>query len=197
MLKQIFKIYKPYQHFQHFGYRQVYNISKDDHFKLQKSDVTNVILSAKEKSNLTFAQLSDKLNVNKVWLVSAILGQQPIDEDVSKRLISALNIEGTEEQLNKLTKTMGQIPESRGNVNLQTKSDPFVRRLQEWLDVYGETLKTISREEAGDGIMSAIDCTIDFKKQTIKNKYGGPDETRIVITINGKFLDYKVNHEKS
>ncbi|KAJ6219365.1 hypothetical protein RDWZM_005177 [Blomia tropicalis] len=197
MLKQIFKIYKPYQHFQHFGYRQVYNISNDDHFKLQKSDVTNVILSAKEKSNLTFAQLSDKLNVNKVWLVSAILGQQPIDEDVSKRLISALNIEGTEEQLNKLTKTMGQIPESRGNVNLQTKSDPFVRRLQEWLDVYGETLKTISREEAGDGIMSAIDCTIDFKKQTIKNKYGGPDETRIVITINGKFLDYKVNHEKN
>jgi len=46
-------------------------------------------------------------------------------------------------------------------------------------------LKTIIHEKFGDGIMSAIDFTLDVEKE--KN----PKGDRVVVTMNGKFLPYK------
>lgn len=50
---------------------------------------------------------------------------------------------------------------------------------------YGEAIKHIINEEAGDGIMSAIDFFLTVG--TVKGKLG---ETRVVITFNGKFLPH-------
>lgn len=50
---------------------------------------------------------------------------------------------------------------------------------------YGEAIKHIINEEAGDGIMSAIDFFLSVG--TVKGKLG---ETRVVITFNGKFLPH-------
>ena len=51
--------------------------------------------------------------------------------------------------------------------------------------VYGTTLKAIIHEMFGDGIMSAIDFTLDVQKQA------DPKGDRVVVTMNGKFLPYK------
>lgn len=63
--------------------------------------------------------------------------------------------------------------------------DPTVYRLFEALSVYGPALKQLIHEEFGDGIMSAINFNVDIVRRP------DPDGDRVVITLDGKFLDYK------
>ena len=51
--------------------------------------------------------------------------------------------------------------------------------------MYGETIKEIVHEKFGDGIMSAIDFSLDIDKEE------DPKGDRVVIKMNGKFLPYK------
>jgi cyanate lyase len=51
--------------------------------------------------------------------------------------------------------------------------------------VYGETLKELIHERFGDGIMSAIDFTMDVEKVE------DPKGDRVKVTMCGKFLPYK------
>ena len=62
--------------------------------------------------------------------------------------------------------------------------DPVIYRLYEIVGVYGDTIKEIIAEKFGDGIMSAIDFSMDIDKE--ENLKGD----RVVITLNGKFLKY-------
>ncbi len=64
-------------------------------------------------------------------------------------------------------------------------TDPVIYRLYEIVGVYGETIKEIIHEKFGDGIMSAIDFTMEIDKEE------NPAGDRVVITLNGKFLGYK------
>jgi cyanate lyase len=43
----------------------------------------------------------------------------------------------------------------------------------------------VTQEKFGDGIMSAIDFTMDVQKQE------DPKDDRVVVTMNGKFLPYE------
>ena len=63
--------------------------------------------------------------------------------------------------------------------------DPLIYRLYEVVGVYGDTLKEVIQEKFGDGIMSAIDFTMDVEKEE------NPKGDRVVLTMNGKFLPYK------
>jgi cyanate lyase len=51
--------------------------------------------------------------------------------------------------------------------------------------VYGDTIKEIIHEKFGDGIMSAIDFSMDIGKEE------NPAGDRVLINLNGKFLPYK------
>jgi cyanate lyase len=70
--------------------------------------------------------------------------------------------------------------------DLPTMTDPFKYRLLEIVGVYGDSLREMANEMFGDGIMSAIDFTVDMEKVT-----GSQGETRCKITLNGKWLEYK------
>ena len=63
-------------------------------------------------------------------------------------------------------------------------TDPLIYRFYEIMQVYGMPLKTIIHEKFGDGIMSAIDFTLDVEKE--ENSKGD----RVVVTMNGKFLPF-------
>ncbi|KAF7493345.1 Cyanate hydratase [Sarcoptes scabiei] len=148
-----------------------------------KQIASKLLLEAKQKSNLTFDEIAKKLNVNKVWLTSAILGQHPIEEETLSKLIKILDIDReNSKELEHLIETIGSIPDHRGG---NISNDPIIRRFNELIDVYGDAIKLLIREEFGDGIMSAIDCTINFEKKVVDN------EKRILITIDGKYLQYK------
>jgi cyanate lyase len=51
--------------------------------------------------------------------------------------------------------------------------------------VYGETIKELIHEKFGDGIMSAIDLTMNLDRQA------DPNGDRVRVVISGKFLPYK------
>ncbi|HKL77932.1 MAG TPA: cyanate hydratase, partial [Gammaproteobacteria bacterium] len=48
------------------------------------------------------------------------------------------------------------------------------------------SMKEVIHEKFGDGIMSAIDFTLDVDREV------DPKGDRVVVTMNGKFLPYKV-----
>ncbi|MCX8068883.1 MAG: cyanase, partial [Thermodesulfovibrionales bacterium] len=64
-------------------------------------------------------------------------------------------------------------------------TDPTIYRFYELILVYGPAIKALIHEKFGDGIMSAIDFTMDMKKME------DPKGDRVLITMNGKFLPYK------
>jgi cyanate lyase len=53
------------------------------------------------------------------------------------------------------------------------------------MQVYGFPIKEVIQEKFGDGIMSAIDFTLDVEKEV------DPKGDRVKITMSGKFLPYK------
>lgn len=66
-----------------------------------------------------------------------------------------------------------------------TSTDPLIYRLSEIVAVYGPTIKELIHEEFGDGIMSAIDFSMDISREA------DPKGDRVRITMSGKFLPYK------
>ncbi|WP_441294106.1 cyanase, partial [Aureimonas sp. AU40] len=63
-------------------------------------------------------------------------------------------------------------------------TDPCIYRLYEIVGVYGDTLKELIQEKCGNGIMSAIDFSMEVEK--VPN----PKGDRIEIRMSGKYLGY-------
>jgi cyanate lyase len=72
-------------------------------------------------------------------------------------------------------------------------TDPLIYRFYEIMQVYGMLLKTVIHEKCGDGIMSAIDFTLQVEKEEIAKGVdaAAPKETRVKVIMDGKFLPYK------
>lgn len=103
-----------------------------------------------------------------------------MSSDEAEKVLTAVGIGRNDEFISLLQ----EIP-SRAHRNVQNPNDPTIKRLQEVVDVYGPSIKAITHELCGDGIISAIDCQIDV------NKKEDPKGDRVVITIDGKFLKYQ------
>ncbi len=61
------------------------------------------------------------------------------------------------------------------------------RPLYEVVIHYGPVLKDVAHELFGDGIMSAIDMSVEVRK--VEDPPGVP---RMSLTLNGKWLQYKM-----
>jgi cyanate lyase len=73
----------------------------------------------------------------------------------------------------------------KGSLPTSVPTDPLIYRFYELVNVYGTTIKELIHEEFGDGIMSAIDFTMDLKREA------DPKGDRVRIVMSGKFLPYK------
>lgn len=144
---------------------------------MNKQSMTDAIVSAKVSKNLTWEMIADELKVSPVWLSSACLGMNSTSIEQAKQIINYLEL--NQDVADALT----TFPTKKWDQLVPT--DPFVYRLYEIVGVYGEVLKEVVQEKFGDGIMSAIDFTMDVDKE--ENEKGD----RVVLTLNGKFLPYK------
>jgi cyanate lyase len=61
----------------------------------------------------------------------------------------------------------------------------LVYRFYEIMQVYGLPLKDVIQEMFGDGIMSAIDFSMQVEREV------DPKGDRVKVTMSGKFLPYK------
>lgn len=145
---------------------------------MNKLEVTEQIILAKKERGLSWEAIAKELDVGTVWVTSACLGMNSMPEAPAEKLCGLLSLnEGAKEALIEFpTKTWEK----------EVPQDPLIYRLYEVVGVYGDTLKEVIQEKFGDGIMSAIDFTMDVEKQK------DPKGDRVILTLNGKFLPYKV-----
>jgi cyanate lyase len=73
----------------------------------------------------------------------------------------------------------------KGSLDATVPVDPLIYRFHEITQVYGTTIKALIHEMFGDGIMSAIDFTLDIERVP------DPQGDWVKVTYNGKFLPYK------
>ncbi len=144
---------------------------------IELADLTNELFAAKRKKGLSFADLERVLNRDEVWIAAVFYQQAAMSEDEAKLLTEALGLEDIyiEHLTAYPTKGLGPV----------VPTDPFVYRFYEIIQVYGLPLKSVIQEKFGDGIMSAIDFTMDVEKEV------DPNGDRVKLTMSGKFLSYK------
>jgi cyanate lyase len=144
---------------------------------MKKEEVVEAIVLAKKAKGLSWEGIASELGLGTVWVTSACLGMNSMPEDIATKLCTLLELpaEASSAMMEYPTKTW----------EMSVPQDPLIYRLYEIVGVYGDTLKEVIQEKFGDGIMSAIDFSMDVEKEN------DPKGDRVVVTMNGKFLPYK------
>lgn len=139
--------------------------------------VSETLFAAKKSKGLSFAELGKMVDRDEVWISALFYRQASASTEEAGKLVSALDLgqEVAEEMTECPTKGLGPV----------VPTDPLVYRFYEIMQVYGMPLKSVIHEKFGDGIMSAIDFTMNV------DKVEDPNGDRVKITMSGKFLPYK------
>ena len=146
---------------------------------MNRAEATERILAAKKEKGLTFEAIARAVGKHKVWVTSALLGQSTMTAEQAHRVVSLLGLEP------EVAEALQEYP-TKGSVGQVVPVDPLIYRFYEITQVYGTTIKALIHEMFGDGILSAIDFELDIQRKE------DPKGDRVVITMNGKFLPYKV-----
>ena len=141
-------------------------------------EVTETILRAKADRGLTFAALAEMVGCSPVFLAAVCYRQASATREQAGKLVEVLGLDTS------LASELTSFP-VKGGLMPTVPVDPLLYRFHEILQVYGLPLKDIIQEMFGDGIMSAIDFTLDVEKEA------DPKGDRVKITMSGKFLPYK------
>lgn len=139
---------------------------------------SETLLAAKKAKGFTFDDLAKVLGHDKTWVATMMLGQASASTEEAQKLCKMLGVD--ESIAPKLTEFR-----QKGALDTTVPTDPLIYRLYELVIVHGPAMKAVIHELFGDGIMSAIDFTMDIKKVE------DPKGDRVVVTLNGKFLPYK------
>lgn len=142
------------------------------------SSLSTTLLHAKRSKGITFAELETLLGRDEVWIASLFYGQSTASAEEADKLIEALGMDPA-------LKAELMTPPVKGCLDPVIPTDPLIYRFYEIMQVYGLPLKDVIQEKFGDGIMSAIDFTLEVDK--VEN----PGGDRVKITMCGKFLPYK------
>ncbi len=144
---------------------------------MNKQEMKVAILAAKKDKGLSWAAIAEAAGLAPEYVTSACLGMNHLEKENADPVAEILGL-GAE-----LSTALQEFPTKVWEQVIPT--DPVIYRWYEIVGVYGETIKELINEKFGDGIMSAIDFTMDIDKQE------DPKGDRVVVTLNGKFLPYK------
>jgi cyanate lyase len=145
---------------------------------MDRDQVTQKIISHKVKNGLTWAAIAEQIGQSKEWVTAALLGQMMLN--LEQATVAKSLFELTDEETAWL-----QIVPYKGSLATPVPTDPLIYRWYEVVNVYGTTIKELIHEEFGDGIMSAIDFSMDIQREA--NEKGD----RVKVVLSGKFLPYK------
>jgi len=145
---------------------------------MNRNDVTQKIYEAKVRKGVKWADVAKKLGQSKEWVTAACLGQMTM---TARQAATVGRIFG----LNKEETAWLQVVPYKGSLPSAVPTDPLIYRWYEIVNVYGTTIKELIHEEFGDGIMSAIDFSMDITREP------DPKGDRVNVVLSGKFLPYK------
>jgi cyanate lyase len=140
--------------------------------------VTESLMVAKKAKGLSFADLESAMGLDEVWIASLFYGQATASKEEAEKLAGLLSLDSA------TTAALQEFP-VKGSLDPVIPTDPLIYRFYEIMQVYGMPLKDVIQEHFGDGIMSAIDFTLDV------DKVEDPKGDRVKIIMCGKFLPYK------
>ena len=133
----------------------------------------------KEDRGLSWGELAVAVGRSPVWTTAALLGQATMGPGEAQRAVEALGL-GPE-----VGRALTRSP-MKGSLETNVPVDPLIYRFHEIVQVYGTTIKELIHEEFGDGIMSAIDFSMEISREP------DPKGDRVHIVMSGKFLPYKM-----
>jgi cyanate lyase len=139
--------------------------------------ISDTIKAKRLAKKVTLAQVAKAVGKNPTYVAAALTGNHRLTPDEAKKVGKLLGLD---------TDTANSLTRFPVRTDFPNTTDPFKYRLLEIIGVYGDALREMANEMFGDGIMSAIDFTIDMEKVT-----GTQGEARCKITLNGKWLEYK------
>jgi cyanate lyase len=145
---------------------------------MDRETVTRKIISAKVGKGMKWADIADRIGQSKEWTTAACLGQMTFTKPQAEIAQSLFGL--TDEETAWL-----QIVPYKGSLPTAVPTDPLIYRWYEIVSVYGTTIKELIHEEFGDGIMSAIDFSMDIQREA------DPKGDRVSVVLSGKFLPYK------
>ena len=145
---------------------------------MNRNDVTEKIITVKVKKDIKWADIAKKVGESKEWVTAACLGQMTLNAAQAKVLGKIFGLDAEEQKWLQVVPYKGSLP-------TPVPTDPLIYRWYEIVSVYGTTIKELIHEEFGDGIMSAIDFSMDIKREP--NEKGD----RVNVVLSGKFLPYK------
>jgi cyanate lyase len=146
---------------------------------LTREEIRTLALEAKDKLGLTWPKVGDAIGRDPVYAALLVYGYGQATAEEAAGLVQILSLP------KEAAATMMKVPH-RTPAQPWPPTDPFIYRLYEVVMLYGPAFKDVAHELFGDGIMSAIDMSVDIKK--VEDPAGVP---RMVLTMNGKWLQYK------
>jgi cyanate lyase len=144
---------------------------------MNKVAMKEAILEAKSAKGLKWSDIAKASGLSTEYTCSACLGMNHLDKRQADAVAEVLGLG------NEVSTALQRFPHKTWSQVIPT--DPVIYRWYEIVGVYGETIKELIHEKFGDGIMSAIDFTMEIDKQE------DPKGDRVVVKLNGKFLPYK------
>jgi len=143
-----------------------------------REDVTRMIMSAKVRKGIKWRDVTEATGLSKEWTTAACLGQMTLTKPQAEAVGKMFEL--SDEAIAWL-----QIVPYKGSLPTAVPTDPLIYRWYELVNVYGTTIKELIHEEFGDGIMSAIDFSMDIQRAE------DPKGDRVNVVLSGKFLPYK------
>ncbi|MFA3789980.1 cyanase [Aliiglaciecola sp. SL4] len=143
-----------------------------------REEVTTAILVSKVKNGIFWQQVADLIGKSKEWTTAGCLGQMTFTAEQAQKIGELFDLDENAIAWLQVVPYKGSLPES-------VPTDPLIYRFYELVNVYGTTIKSLIHEEFGDGIMSAIDFSMDIQREN------NPAGDRVNIVLSGKFLPYK------
>ncbi|WP_194714427.1 cyanase [Noviherbaspirillum soli] len=145
---------------------------------MDRMQVTSKILAAKVRKGLQWRDIATRIGQSKEWTTAACLGQMTFTQAQAAAAQDLFELSDEET-------AWLQIVPYKGSLATAVPTDPLIYRWYEIVNVYGSTIKELIHEEFGDGIMSAIDFSMDIQRQE------DPKGDRVNVVLSGKFLPYK------
>lgn len=139
--------------------------------------VKDTIKAKRLAKKMTIAQVAKLVGRNPTFVAAALQGTHRLPPREAAKIGKVLGLDKA------TTESLSKFPV---RTDFPNTTDPFKYRLMEIIGVYGDSLREQANEMFGDGIMSAIDFTIDMDRVI-----GSHGEARCKITLNGKWLEYK------
>jgi len=139
-------------------------------------------MSLKNQKQVTFEYIAKCVGRSEFWTCAALLGQARCSAQEADALVKCLEVDP--KLFDNIKSVLMEMP-MRGSVPNGIPTDPTIYRLFEIIQVYGTTFKALLAEKFGDGIMSAVNLTVNVDRE----RRGDTDFMK--VTLCGKFLPYK------